>query len=403
MPDPIGTPFVAVSDGNRLSEAASLARMPLDSGISEGQIQDLLAEEPGLLPLHDIDERVDIPLICIGKEIHLATGPVDILFISQNGYLVAVETKLWRNPESRRKVVAQILDYAGQLRQWDYSKLQEEWQRQQGKKTDLYTHVHPDDYEEAEWIDLINENLAKGRMTLLVVGDGIRSETRQLADAVSGHPEFQFRLGLIELRLYQLDVGKVLAIPTTLAKTQEIERAVVRVDSAGKVTVETPSPERVKKGSFLDEEAFIAEVDKLAPAKEREGCKAVVRNLLRLLPEELYIGWRQSSFIIRYKNPFLSSRFSLALVLPQGQFGFWKSPFRNQLKKAFHDEKVVGRVFSAHVRRMESLGLKSSGKEMMTIPLAHLAGKEADLIQAAQETVQDLLREADKMPGKDEE
>ncbi len=31
-----------------------------------------------------------------------------------------VEAKLWRNPEARRKVIGQILDYAKELSRWNY-------------------------------------------------------------------------------------------------------------------------------------------------------------------------------------------------------------------------------------------------------------------------------------------
>ncbi len=39
------------------------------------------------------------------------------------GYLTIVETKLWRNPEARREVVGQIVDYAKELSTWDVEEL----------------------------------------------------------------------------------------------------------------------------------------------------------------------------------------------------------------------------------------------------------------------------------------
>ena len=41
------------------------------------------------------------------------------------GYLTLVETKLWRNPEARRTVVAQIIDYASHLSTWTYDDLRQ--------------------------------------------------------------------------------------------------------------------------------------------------------------------------------------------------------------------------------------------------------------------------------------
>jgi hypothetical protein len=34
------------------------------------------------------------------------------------------EAKLWRNPEARRQVVGQVLDYAKELARWSYEELQ---------------------------------------------------------------------------------------------------------------------------------------------------------------------------------------------------------------------------------------------------------------------------------------
>ena len=49
--------------------------------------------------------------------------------VTPNGDLIVIETKLWSNPESRRKVVAQILDYAKEMSKWTYSDLQREVNR----------------------------------------------------------------------------------------------------------------------------------------------------------------------------------------------------------------------------------------------------------------------------------
>lgn len=406
MASPIGKPFVAAMDGERFADIQPIAQLPLDDGVNEGQLQKLIAAEHRLLPFEYIDERIEGPLTCIGREISLSTGPVDILFLSQNGYLVVVETKLWRNPESRRKVVAQVLDYATQLRQWDFSTLQREWQKQASSKQGLYDFIQPRDYEEAEWIDLVNENLTQGRMALLIVGDGIRSETRQLAESVSGHPDFQFRLGLIELRLYRLGSGDLLAIPTTLARTQEIERAIVRIENGTgqKVTVETPIPARKATGrSVLDEQAFLAELRKNAPAKEGDACERVVKKLLDLLPDDTYIGWRHSAFVIRYKLLRLSCRFSIVYISKGGRLGFWKSVWMNQLSKAFSDKETVQRMLPKHVKRLEKLGAKCRAKDTVDMPLAKLEDREQEVIQMIRESIDELLLEAETVPPRDEE
>jgi hypothetical protein len=58
-------------------------------------------------------DRADFPSPGrVGREIPVTTGRIDLLYVSTSGYPVIVETKLWRNPEAKREVVAQGLDMA---------------------------------------------------------------------------------------------------------------------------------------------------------------------------------------------------------------------------------------------------------------------------------------------------
>ena len=90
----------------------SLKRIPLSNGtFKEVWMQELLEKAPDILPSGHID-GVFAPLICVAREVEVNSGYIDILYISAKGYLVIVETKLWRNPEAKRQVVSQIIDYA---------------------------------------------------------------------------------------------------------------------------------------------------------------------------------------------------------------------------------------------------------------------------------------------------
>lgn len=81
---------------------------------SEAELQTFLKEHPDLIPLEEIDLKAQ-PLLCIGWEVGLASGTESILYIDPSGLLTVVETKLKRNPEARREVVGQILEYAAQM------------------------------------------------------------------------------------------------------------------------------------------------------------------------------------------------------------------------------------------------------------------------------------------------
>lgn len=76
-----------------------------DRRVAESFLQDALNRNPSLLPVDEIDTAYG-PVASLGREI----VAIDNLFISPVGRITMVETKLWRNPESGREVVAQILD-----------------------------------------------------------------------------------------------------------------------------------------------------------------------------------------------------------------------------------------------------------------------------------------------------
>ena len=92
------------------------------STLSEGTLQRLIAAHPSLIPIDEIEPAYG-PMTCLGLEVPTPAGPLDILCTSPQGYLTLIETKLWRNPQSRREVVGQTIDYAKELSKWSFGDL----------------------------------------------------------------------------------------------------------------------------------------------------------------------------------------------------------------------------------------------------------------------------------------
>ena len=112
---------VLVRDG----EATPLRRVPFDERtFDELALQDLLFAHPALIPAGDI-EPLFAGLRPLARELPVGGGFLDLIFMNGEGYLTLVETKLWRNPEARRTVVAQIIDYASHLSTWTYDELRQ--------------------------------------------------------------------------------------------------------------------------------------------------------------------------------------------------------------------------------------------------------------------------------------
>jgi len=211
-----------------------------DGSFNEAFIQNLVFRYPNCLPVDQID-RAFAKLIPVCCELRTPAGPLDVLYVTPEGRLVILEAKLWRNPEARRKVVAQILDYAKEFRKWSYEDLQREVSRTTGKKGNvLYNLVKEHaDISESEFVDEVSRSLTSGRLLLLIVGDGIHEGAAGIADFLTDVGNLQFTFGLVELAIYEAENKELLVQPRVLAKTEIIERTVVSIKN-GQVVIENP-------------------------------------------------------------------------------------------------------------------------------------------------------------------
>ncbi|WP_412480117.1 DUF4268 domain-containing protein [Azonexus sp. IMCC34839] len=200
-----------------------------DQNFSERWLQEALFAAPQSLPVSEIDPHIG-PLIPLCMELGTDAGPADILFVTPTGQLVLVETKLWRNPEARRAVVAQILDYAKQLTLWSFDDLARAVAM--AAKADagyLLKRVMNvvTELDEITFVDGINRSLKQGDFLLLIVGDGIRSDAESLVGFLERYGNLRFGLALIEVAAYRLPNKETLLLPRILAKTEIIQRTIL--------------------------------------------------------------------------------------------------------------------------------------------------------------------------------
>ncbi|MBL6459376.1 hypothetical protein JMJ55_29090 [Belnapia sp. T6] len=212
-----------------------LERVPLaSSGRNEAWLRDFLLRHPEALPAAEIDPAYANPIpVC--RELATPAGPMDALFVNRHGALTIVECKLWRNPQARREVVGQILDYAKELARWHYEDLQREVSRSLRRGGNALFNLVADrapDVDEAVFVDAVGRNLRSGRFLLLVAGDGIREGTEGIVQFMHGHSGMRFAFGLVEMAGYELPGGQLLVQPRVLARTVAVERTVVRIVDA---------------------------------------------------------------------------------------------------------------------------------------------------------------------------
>lgn len=223
-----------------------VARVPQGEARHEHRLRDLIFHNPAILPVHELDPGFG-KIIAVTRELNVpGVGFIDVVLIDERGRLVIVECKLWRNPQARREVVGQILDYARELARFSYDDLQREvsssTKRQGNVLHDLACEAGGTMEEEA-FVDRVSRDLHAGRFLLLIVGDGITEGTRRIGEYLRAQPGLAFDFGLVELAEYRFTdpvsgSERLIMHPRLLARTAVIERAVIRSEVPGVVIEE---------------------------------------------------------------------------------------------------------------------------------------------------------------------
>ena len=95
---------------------------PFESG-EEEQFESILESCPNAFPINEINPRAKVA-VPIGRQVTVGTNSLDLLFLDDTGSLLVIECKLVQNPEARREVVAQLMEYAHTIeKEWDLERV----------------------------------------------------------------------------------------------------------------------------------------------------------------------------------------------------------------------------------------------------------------------------------------
>jgi len=333
------TPMLVSGD-----EAVRLRRVRFDErAFDEGWLQDLLFRYPHLIPVDEIEPAFS-PLIPLAREVPTHSGSLDLLYVNPDGYPTLVETKLWRNPEARRQVVAQIIDYAKEFATWSYEDLVEAIRRGHAAceaGDPVWAAVQgEEDIDQRAFTDALSRNLSLGRFLLLIVGDGIREGMERMAAYLQRTPSLQFTLVLVEMATYRLDADKdepLLVQPRIVARTQEVIRAVVRFEGEAppgtKISVEVPSEADRGGGrrTTITEEEFYQALRR-SPYGGDEAVAFAQEVLAELRDSEITIEWLQGGPSLKYISE-TGHRFSLGTLQKSGVVDYIGT-MRGQIERA---------------------------------------------------------------------
>jgi hypothetical protein len=258
--------------------AQSLKRIRFEKGklgeaYNERWIQELISRYPNVLPIEQIEPALT-GAVSICMELPLPSGFADNLYATPDGDLIIGETKLFRNPEARREVIGQVIDYAKDLSAMSYEDLEQAICRAEmpdgsrgHPKVGLYEAIASiagrEEMNEERFIDAVSRNLERGRFLLLVIGDGIQTGTEHITGFLQQHAGMHFTFGLVELAIFELPSekgGGYLVQPRILARTKNIDRGIVKIEN-GRITATAPAEQPtaakyIPKPTTISEEKF---------------------------------------------------------------------------------------------------------------------------------------------------
>ena len=304
----------------------ALLRVPFDERtFDEDWFQDILFRNPSLLPVDEI-EPLFAPLVPLARELATPAGPVDIVYITADGYLTLVETKLWRNPEARRQVVAQIIDYAAAMSRWTYEDLCEAVAKSgRGGDDPVAAVVAEDpDFDRARFVDTVSRGLQKGRFLLLIVGDGIQEGVEHLAETLSRNPQLNFSLSLVEMAVFRAEGSgaEYFIQPRTLAKTREVVRAVVELKEGIRAAdVQVSLPDAAGRPEIRRDQALQVFLETLARNTSVAVAEAFRQFLAQCTEMGIELTGKGASVGLFWFEPTRSDRFTFGSVYASNGFG----------------------------------------------------------------------------------
>ncbi len=170
----------------------------------ERELQKLLAESPDLIPSQDLREGSG-QLIAVVREVNVEIGFIDFLGFSPEGEIAVIECKLANNPEIKRKVIGQVLEYGAALWGMSYEAFDQKIQDRTGKPLAelVQDKVDAPEWDEEQFRVNIEDNLKQGNFILVIVVDEINDTLTRIIHFLNacGSPNFSF--AALEMRRFQ--------------------------------------------------------------------------------------------------------------------------------------------------------------------------------------------------------
>jgi hypothetical protein len=173
-----------------------------DRYTSEAKLQEVVAHQPGLLPF------VTQGVVAV-REFSTTAGALDVCAVDPSGGITLVECKLASNPEIRRKIVGQILDYASHIWRMSYEEFDANW-RVRNSNVGVVECLGLGGVDASELRSTITSALSEGRFNLILAVDRINEALRHVVEYLNEHTAPNTAVVAVEFKYYERGSVEVL-------------------------------------------------------------------------------------------------------------------------------------------------------------------------------------------------
>jgi len=311
--------------------------LPSEGYSGEAHLQEILFRDPDIVPVEDISSDTELsPIKLMLKEVGLpGSGATDLVGIDKNGNIYIIETKLARNPEVRRQVIGQILEYAAFLHEKGLDWLDDVVKKQKKVSiSEYFDKLNDPDWDKESFEQNLRDNLNSGTFKLFIAVDEMNPDLQRIINYMEN--VLSMEIYALELRYFKDKDGMEILVPNV---------------HGGKKKPPKPLP-------TWDWDRFVEDAKKKVDAATLATLQKLYEFSLQLGKVDFGKGRTYGTF--RVWLPYKNDEINLYVITSTGKgnwFGF-KSMVGKQVDKG---------LISEYIKQLKSLGFKLDEKKHVEV------------------------------------
>jgi len=183
----------------------------------ENQLEELIASSPHWIP--------NVPEGSFAvRQFYNSAGPVDVMVVAPDGAVTAVECKLESNPEKRRQVIGQLIDYASAISEDGTEAFFAQWRKRAGSSLEAVL--------DSDALIGLRNNIETATIALCWVADHLDADLRRLISYLNKVTEDRIAVTALQLE-YARDGELEFLVASTYGGEFAEAKALRRGDRSG--------------------------------------------------------------------------------------------------------------------------------------------------------------------------